>query len=736
MALGARPTIHAAMTGTLTEGRTSLDGRADVERAVAELAARIPDRLFPLARLAYNYRWSWTRGGPDVFGAIDAQRWDWLQQNPIRLLQEASSAALSRADTSVMQRAESLLAQVDAEVAAPCLEGRATRQHPVAFLCAEFAVHRSLPIYAGGLGVLAGDMVKQASDLRLPMVAVGLLYRQGYFQQRMDISGYQHEYWFPVDPDRIPAALVHDERGEPLTVSVPLRGRDVTVQVWRVDVGRVPLYLLDAQRPENSRVDRWITSRLYVSDRAIRLAQYALLGIGSMRALQAMGMDPCVVHLNEGHAALAPLELARREIVAGRERHEAFAAARERTVFTTHTPVGAGNEGYERNEIAEVLSDFPQQVGLDFDSFLQLGRTHPENPHEPFVMTPLGIKMSRSAGGVSRRHGEVARQMWQPLFPERPVDTVPIGHVTNGVHVPTWLAPRMRDLLDGYLSSGWMDHAEDPAMWEAVERIPDGELWAVRNAQRAEFIEFVRERTIVNRLARGESRDYVEAAERGLDPSTITIGFARRLAGYKRIHLLTLEPQRAAALLANPERPVQLVLAGKAHPQDEEGKHSAQGLFNLRGVPHAAERVTFLDNYGLGIAEQMVAGCDLWVNVPRPPLEASGTSGMKAALNGCLNLSVLDGWWAEAYDGSNGWALPGDIVFDHGVQDARDAAALYDMVEHEVLPAFYERDERDIPVRWVARIKSSLRTIGPRYSAARMLRDYVEHTYALGANAE
>jgi glycogen phosphorylase len=723
------------MTGTLTKPAAALDGSADVARASRDLAERLPGRLEPLARLAYNYWWSWTRGGGDIFRVIAPERWDWLNENPVRLLEEASLMALERVDAATLAHAESLLARLDAELAAPPAPSHATPQRPVAFLCAEFAVHRSLPIYAGGLGVLAGDIVKQASDMRLPLVGVGLLYRQGYFQQRMDITGYQHEYWFPVDPDRVPAALVHGPDGRPLTVRVPLHGRDLVVQIWRVDIGRVPLYLLDAQRPENSRIDRWITSRLYVSDRAIRLAQYALLGIGSMRALQAMGMDPSVVHLNEGHAALAPLELARREIAQGRDRHEALASARERTVFTTHTPVGAGNEGYETAEIADVLSDFPAQIGLDFESFLQLGRTNPENPHEPFVMTPLGIKMSRTAGGVSRRHGEVARQMWQSLFPERPVDAVPIGHITNGVHVPTWLSPRMRDLLDGYLPDGWMERAADPSVWAGIESVPDEELWRVRNEMRAHFIDFVRERATANRLARGEPRDYVEAAERGLEPENLTIGFARRLAGYKRIYLLTMEPQRSAALLANQEHPVQLVLSGKAHPQDEEGKHSAQGLFNLRGVPYAAERVAFLDNYGLGIAAEMVAGCDLWVNVPRPPLEASGTSGMKAALNGGLNLSVLDGWWAEAYDGSNGWALAGDVAFDHGVQDTRDAAALFDLVEHEVIPMFYERDERGIPVRWVRRIKASLRSIGPRFSAARMLRDYVEHAYELGTNA-
>src|SRR6202011_6040148 len=370
-------------------------------------------------------------------------------------------------------------------------------------------------------------------------------------------------------------------------------------------------------------------------------AQYALLGIGSMRALEAMGLEPSVVPLNEGHAALAPLELARREMAAGRDRQQAYAAARERTVFTTHTPVGAGNEGYETGEIGEVLSGFPEQVGLEFDSFLHLGRTHPDTPHEAFVMTPRGIKMSRAANGVSRRHGEVARQMWQPLFPERPVDTVPIGHVTNGVHVPTWMAPAMRELLDRHLAEGGVTRAADPVTWAPIENIPDAELWALRCRLRAEFVEYVRDRSVATRLARSEDREMVAAAERGFSADSLTIGFARRLATYKRLYLLTLEPHRVAELIANAARPMQLILAGKAHPNDEEGKRSVQGLFTFKALAHAAERVAFLDNYDLGIAAQLVAGCDLWVNLPRPPLEASGTSGMKAVLSGGLNLSVL-----------------------------------------------------------------------------------------------
>ncbi|MBV8302245.1 MAG: alpha-glucan family phosphorylase [Candidatus Dormibacteraeota bacterium] len=720
------------MTETLAA--PALDGASDLRVAMQDLAERLPEPLAPLAEIAYNYRWSWMPEGQGVFAAIDPERWEWINHNPIRLLQETSTAALRRAAANepLLHRAQRVLEGIRADLARPALAGRATPHNPVAFLCAEFAVHRSLPIYAGGLGALAGDILKEASDLGLCMIGVGLFYRQGYFQQRMDRSGYQHEYWFPLDPDRVPAALVTNSSGEPVVVEVPLRGRGVLVQIWRIDVGRVPLYLLDAHRPENDPIDSWITSRLYVTDRPTRLAQYALLGIGSMRALEAMGIDPCVVHLNEGHAALAPLEIARRRMAQGADKQAAYADGRERTVFTTHTPVGAGNEGYDTSEIGAVLDDFPREIGLDFEQFLQLGRTHPDNPHEPFVMTPLGIKMSRAANGVSRRHGEVARQMWQPLFPERPVDTVPVGYVTNGVHVPTWISPRMRGLLDRYLGDDWLLQAADPETWKGVDDIPDEELWSVRNELRADFTSYARDRTIANRLARGDPDWYVEAAERGFRPDRLTIGFARRLAGYKRIYLLTLDPSRITTLLGNDSQPVQIVLAGKAHPNDEEGKRSAQGLFAFKDAPHVADRVTFLDNYSLATAGHMVSGCDVWVNLPRPPLEASGTSGMKAAVNGGLNLSVLDGWWAEAYDGSNGWALPGDVAYDHAVQDGRDAAALYDLVEHEVMPLFYQRDERGIPTAWLQRVRASLRTNGPRFSATRMMRNYIDNVYQLG----
>jgi starch phosphorylase len=601
---------------------------------------------------------------------------------------------------------------------------------PIAFLCAEYGVHRSLPTYGGGLGVLAGDILKEASDMALPFVAVGILYRQANFHQRFDLSGWQHEYWIESDPDRLPAALVTGFDGLPVTITVPLRGREVVLQIWRVDVGRVPLYLLDAARPENSRADRWITARLYVGDRTIRLAQYAVLGIGGVRALRALGIDPAVIHLNEGHAALAPLELARVAVAEGHPFRDALAGARERTVFTTHTPVPAGNETYGAEEIRRVLGDVSSYLETDEASVLGLDRSRPEDPDEPLGLTVLGIRASRSTNAVSRTHGQVSRLMWHHLFPGGSVEDVPIRHVTNGVHLPTWMAPPMRWLLDLYLGEGWHRRAADPSTWEGVQDIPDEELWSVRAQVRADLVEYVRDRAVLDRLARGESTEYAEAGGRAFDPNALTLGFARRVAAYKRLSLLIHEPDRAHQLLHGP-RPVQVVLAGKAHPSDEEAKQILKQVFSEKWGLNDAERVVFLEDYDMGVAARLVAGCDVWINVPRPPLEASGTSGMKSAVNGGLQLSVLDGWWAEAYDGTNGWALSGEVDGDHDAQDARDGRALYDLLEREVVPSFYDRDRSGIPADWVRRVKASLITIGPRFCATRMMREYLETTYRI-----
>ena len=599
---------------------------------------------------------------------------------------------------------------------------------PVAFFCAEYAVHQSLPIYSGGLGALSGDFLKEASDRELPLVGVGLLYRQGYFRQRLDISGWQHETWDEVDPERLPAALVTGADGEPIAVTVPFRGVEMTAQVWRVDVGSVPLLLLDAERPENSPSVRWVTSRLYVGDPDVRLAQYALLGIGGVRALEAVGIEPALVHLNEGHAALATLELARIESRRGVPLERAFERARERTVFTTHTPVAAGNETYPVAQAAEALAGIAGELGVDAGELIGLGRTNPDDAGEPFGVTQFALRTSEAANAVSRRHGEVARAMWHPVWPDCAPESVPITHVTNGVHLPTWVAPPMRRLLDRHLGDDWPARAANPDTWAALDAISDRELWTAREEQRARLVAHVHERAAFDRLGRGEPHDYVEAAVHGFDPGALTIGFARRLATYKRLWLLIQDPVRALALVAG-ERPIQLVLAGKAHPSDDEAKGVIQGLFAHKGAPGVPERVVYLHDYDLRTAAYLVQGCDVWINLPRPPLEASGTSGMKSAVNGGLQLSVLDGWWAEGYDGDNGWALPGDVDPDHAGQDARDGAALYEILGREVIPSFYERDADGLPSGWIRRMRASLRSIAPAFCAGRMLDDYLERVY-------
>ena len=709
-------------------------GDRDLDAAVAELAAALPQALQPLARVAFDYRWSWAADGPDTFAAIDAAHWSRCGANPRRLLTEALPSTLRRAadDAALVGRVERLAQLLHADRERPCLPGAASADHPVAFCCAEFGVHGSLPIYSGGLGILAGDILKAASDLALPMVGIGLLYRTGYFHQRIDVTGLQHEYWLDTDPERLPCVKVSGADGRPLTVRVPVDDEDLIAQVWRVDVGRVPLYLLDTDRPENSAVGRWVTSRLYESNRGIRLAQYAVLGVGGQRALQAMGIAPSVVHLNEGHPALAVFELLAQQ----RAQHpglgddEAWQRVRERVVFTTHTPVAAGNETYARDEVLAMLGRLAD-ASVGRERFLALGRMNPAQPDQPSGMTPLALRSSRQANAVSQRHGDVARGMWQPLFPGRAREGVPITHVTNGVHVPTWLHGPMRNLLDRHLGPGWMSCADRPETWAPLAAVPAAELWTARCAARAQLVAMITRRAIGDRLRRGEPLDYASAAADGFDSGRLTLGFARRLATYKRLHLVGLMPERAVALVSGP-RPVHFVFAGKAHPDDHQAKEVVRRLFELKRAPGVARRVAFLEDYDIPLAGHLVAGCDVWVNLPRPPLEASGTSGMKSVLGGGLQLSVLDGWWAEAYDGHNGWAIDGSEDSDAAAQDWRDANTLFDLLERHVVPMFHERDADGVPQRWAEMMRRSLMTNGPRFSATRMVREYAERIYRRG----
>ena len=701
-------------------------GAADLAARIDVLSDRLSDGLKPLASIAYNYAWSWTRDGAAVFRDINPHRWELAAANPVRFLADLWPGTVDAAERNpaLLERVQALSEEVATYLARP-ERARPGVDGPVAFFCSEFGFHTSMPIYSGGLGVLAGDILKEASDQALPMIGVGLFYRRGYFRQRLDGAGRQQEYWLVSDPKSMPMARVTGADGKPLLLDVPLYGDSLFFQVWRVDVGRVPLLLLDSQVPENDAVQRWTTARLYEGSRAIRLAQYGLLGMGGIRVLETLGIDPAVIHLNEGHPSLAVLELAAGRVARGELLADALAGLRDRVVFTTHTPVAAGNETYSPDEFLDAFGDLPGRLGIDDGAFLALGQSAPDGPPG---MTPLALRLAGRRNGVSRLHGEVARRMWQPLF-DVPEADVPITHVTNGAHVPTFLGDPMYRLLADHLGDDWLEQAADPATWDGVHAIPDGELWAARCDSRERLVSYVRAKSQQDRLLRGEQIAYVRAIEECLDPNALTLGFARRLATYKRLYLLTQDPDRARRILGGAQ-PVQLLISGKAHPNDEGGKDALQRVYNLkREDGQIAERVVFVEDYDIDVARHLVSGCDVWVNLPRKPMEASGTSGMKAAFNGVLQLSVLDGWWAEGFDGTNGWGIPGDEDTDLAAADLRDATTFYDLLEHEVVPLFYERDERGVPVRWCERIKASLATCGPMFSATRMVDDYAARMY-------
>ncbi len=724
---GAEATEGAMDRRSETQGA----GGQDLERAIAELRERLPEPIAPLARVAYNYRWSWLPGGAEVFRDMDAALWRRGGCNPRWLIEALPPQRLRQlaADAAYVKRVETVASALADDLARPDREGPVRPEHPVVYFCSEFGGHCSLPLYGGGLGVLAGDLVKSASDLALPLVCMTLFYRQGYFRQRLDAHGSQIEYWTPIDIERLPAVRITNGENRPLITEIELRGRVVQIQVWRVDFGRVPVYLLDTDCAENDPIDRWITARLYVADRHTRIAQYATLGCGGVRVLDALGVEPGLVHLNEGHAALGAFERLGSLLGAGSSLDDALAKVRRETVFTTHTPVAAGNEWFPPAEVEPVLGALHERLGVPASFFYDLGRLRPGNPEDPVALTPLALRTSRAANAVSKRHAEVSRGMWQPLWPNRSETEVPIGSVTNGVHTTTWMAGPMQALLDRYLPADWRARSSEEAIWDAVAHIPDSELWQVRRVLRQRLVEEARERSVPMRLSRGEPPGYVEAAMRLFDPDALTIGFARRVATYKRLHLLTLELARGLRLLADERRPIQLVIAGKAHPADEDAKQTLRQLLDFRRAPNVAGRIVFLEDYDLHLAPRIVSGVDLWLNLPRPPLEASGTSGMKVVLNGGLNLSVLDGWWAEAYDGESGWGIA-SASGDPRTQDELDAAALYNLLEDEVIPLFYDRDAAGLPGRWLARVKASMRRFIPRFSADRMVREYADLLYA------
>lgn len=699
----------------------------------------LPPPLQPLKPLSWNYWWSWAPDGNEVFRDLDPGLWQQCEQNPRILLAQVSDLRLAQvaADPAFADRIQRLSAGFNAYLSDQQpwsklqLAPRISAETPVAYFCAEFGIHNSLPLYSGGLGILAGDHLKSASDLNLPLVAIGLFYRFGYFRQRLSRAGWQEETYRENHSDELALHSVNDENEKPLLIEVVMRGRAVRARVWRADVGRVRLYLLDTNVAENEPTDRLVTGHLYGGDRETRLVQEMMLGIGGARLLQRLGIDPGVCHLNEGHSAFLTLELTRQLIE--REGVSFTAAAsrvRERCVFTTHTPVAAGHDEFDGALVQKCFGDWPgTALGLSREEFLKLGRVDGES-QESFGLTPLALRMCRSTNGVSRKHGEVSRQLWQRMWPSRTVDEVPITSVTNGVHPPTWVAPLLRRLYEQSVGEDWIDRSRDAKVWAyGVEKISDEELWQAHSLLKQRMVAYVRDHSFDARLARGESEDYIEAARTMFDPQILTIGFARRVAGYKRWDLLLSDPQRLTKLINDQKRPIQFVFAGKAHPQDQEAKRVLQKLIDWQRDSSVQNRVAFIEDYDQETARQLVQSVDVWMNVPRRPMEASGTSGQKVAINGGLNFSVLDGWWLEAYEGDNGFAIGDLSELTPEAADHIEAESMYAILSDEVGPRYYDRDDQDIPRRWVAMMKRSIQTLVPLFSSDRMVSEYVERIY-------
>jgi len=694
-----------------------------------------PDRINRIEALARDLWWSWTPTARQVFRQLDYPLWRLTAHNPVRMLQLVTPETLDQAlDTPEW------LANYDAAVArfdavqrsrttwchreCPDLSGKT-----IAYFSAEFALHQSLPIYAGGLGVLAGDHCKEASDLGVPLVGVGFMYPQGYFHQTLTPDGWQQEVYEKVNWTSVPVEPALTPGGKPCVTAVPLGNRTVLVAVWRVRVGRVTLYLLDTDLDENAPWDRDLSARLYGGDRETRVQQEIILGVGGVRVLKAMGHAPAVYHLNEGHAAFVVLQRIRDLCEAGASFETALAEVRRTTVFTTHTPVAAGHDAFPFHLVETHLAGAWGDLGGYREQFLALG--HYDNGSGPlFNMTALALRASGAINGVSRVHGEVTKQMWHPIWPGVPYDALPVRAITNGVHAPTWMSAEIGALLERHLGPNWLDAHDDPAVIDRVMDIPDEELWAARQALRAFLFNFIRERARARWTYEQVSAARIVAAATLFDHNTLTIGFARRFTSYKRPELVFADPDRLARILTSPGRAVQIVFAGKAHPADEAGKHHLQQIFRRALDPTFGGRIGFVDDYDLHVAHFLVQGCDVWMNNPRRPLEASGTSGMKAAINGTPHMSIGDGWWAEGFTGENGWLVEGHAdPGDHGAQDWADAQAMYALIEEQLVPTFYERDARGIPRKWLQIVKQSIRTVLPRFSARRMVKDYVREVY-------
>jgi len=714
--------------------------------SVVEYPLRCPQPFERLPELAYNLWWSWQPEAQALFEYIDAAHWR-RHRNPVKLLREAGPALRKLArDVPFLAMYEDVVRAFDEYMnATPTWHGRKSprdQKSPVAYFCAEFGFHESLPIYCGGLGILAGDHTKAASDLGVPFVGVGLLYKNGYFTQRIDAKGNQVAEYPKLDFANLPATPVwvlplRQRQGRPATpvglhVAVDLPGRRVWAQCWLVNVGRAQVILLDADLARNKPKDRRLTAQLYGGDRDTRIAQEIILGIGGVRALRALGISPAVWHLNEGHAAFVLFE----RIAELRKKQKldfdyAVEAVAADTVFTTHTPVAAGNEAFGLPLMDKYFRRFCAQNNLELSRLLNLGLQSEEGGYKFFSMTVLALRLSSGSNGVSRLHGEVSRKLWKHLWPNIPQAESPITSITNGVHAPTWMAPEMAELFARHLGRNWRAHPDDTVFWEKARQIPDGELWRVRRHLKMRLIDFARQRLSRQLQRHGASKKQIKAAAKVLHPEALTIGFARRFASYKRADLIFREVKRLEKLVNNLKRPVQIIFAGKAHPQDREGQAILRRVFQMTQRKSLKGKVILLEDYDMNVGRHLVQGVDVWLNNPRRPMEASGTSGQKVLLNGGLNCSILDGWWAEGYEGGNGWAI-GKVTegLSEAEQDRADARALYEVLEKEVIPCFYRRDREGLPRQWLKKVKASMATLIPRFNTETMVKNYAEKLYA------
>jgi starch phosphorylase len=717
--------ITSQATGTKIE---------EIFRADFEFQRELPSELAALDSISRNYFWSWQPNGAALFRDLDASLWDECEQNPRLLLKKVSDLRLWQraADTGYVERVQRLnerfrtyIEQADSNESVP----------KIAYFCAEYGVHNSLPIYSGGLGILAGDHLKSASDLNLPLTAVGLLYRFGYFRQTLGHDGWQEERYSDLLRSELALTPVFDADGGRVKVSIHIREREVWAQAWLARVGRISLYLLDTNLPENSDVDRLITGHLYGGDVETRIVQEKVLGIGGVRLLRKLGIDPEVFHLNEGHSAFLTLELAREYLGIYQENSfaDAMQVVRSKCVFTTHTPVAAGNDVFDPELLKECFSaEYIQSLKLSEGEFLALGRADISDDAEFFGMTPLAIRMCRSANGVSAKHGEVSRKLWLKMFPDLDDSgAVPITSVTNGVHALTWIAPAIANVFERQVGGHWPELLRDSGAWaEAVYAIPDGELWRTHNILKSLLISFLRERTRAKEIGTQDTINERVDTSNLFSPHTLTVGFARRVAAYKRWDLLFSDVDRLLRMVDHADRPVQFIFAGKAHPQDKTAKTILQDLMSINHGSNWQNRAVFIEDYDQEVARYLVQGVDVWLNVPRRPMEASGTSGMKAAMNGVLNASILDGWWIEGFNGENGFAI-GDLMNEDSdaATDADDAEALYSVLENEVIPLYYSASEAGLPSEWIARMKSSIATLTPQFASDRMIAEYVERIY-------